>query len=335
MKKALTICAVLLLVSATLFAAPTFSGRFRQGYTFKFADSKTTVDPWKNYEAKLAMKFADENGIWEIAFGNDGDGKASFDSNDKWGANATVDVTKALATKGVDLGEFSLKTSFGANTAMTALSAYVDNNGSELYKLRNNGKATAQLSIGYGSLVTANIAVDPTNAGRSLVASIKTTPVEGVTAAAAYAYKGTINNKAIAAKNVAGASVDINVQKLAKLVFKLGVTAYDNVAFGDTTINAFAANIYGGIDAVDGYAEIVMKNADKTTVGLNVGVNFNVVTDLGLDAYLSIADFSAASEFTVGGDVSYKLAGVELALNAEYANKDKAFSLTPKMIIVF
>lgn len=78
-----------------------------------------------------------------------------------------------------------------------------------------------------------------------------------------------------------------------------------------------------------------VKDADSV-FALNTQVNLNLVEGLGLDVYFNITDLANTGDsFKVGGDVSYKLAGAEFALNAEYAQADKAFSLTPKMIIVF
>jgi len=132
----------------------------------------------------------------------------------------------------------------------------------------------------------------------------------------------------------------VDVAKLADLDFKLAVGAYDNMLLktgDDAFANSFAANVAGGVEKVDGYVEFFMHNVkDETKCGILTQVNFNVVENLGLDAYFNIADFSDAGKtWAIGADASYKLAGVEFALNAEYARSSKAFSVTPKMIIVF
>ena len=60
----------------------------------------------------------------------------------------------------------------------------------------------------------------------------------------------------------------------------------------------------------------------------------HVVDNLGLDVYFNVGNFAdVAGSYAVGGDVSYTIAGVELAANLEYA--ESAFSVTPKLIIVY
>ena len=338
-KKFVATLALVLLVVVSLTAAPTFSGRFRQGYKFTFAEgADPTITAWKTEEAKLVMKIADENGLWTVNFKATG----NLDSNDKWSANASVNLGKLLGTAGLDLGDFGIVASIGANTRMTALSAYNDVTGNELYKLRNDGKESIQLAMNYGKLVKFNVAGDPTNTGRSLVVSALVAPVDGVSVSVGYAHNATFNNTTYTAKNVIGGAVNVDVAKLAGLDFKLGVSAYDNYALKENNLtrNTFAANVNGGVKEVDGFVEFVMLNeiANSTTslYGLNTQVNLNLVKNLGLDVYFNIADLTKVGDtFTVGGDASYKLSGVEFAMNLEYAKATKAFSVTPKVIIVF
>lgn len=339
MKKIIVIALVALIATSSLFAGVSFSGRFRQGYTFAFTEGEDpSVSPWKTSEAKLSVKFSDDNGVWSVKLKTVG---TKYDTNDQFGANATVDLTKALELAGVDTGDFSLAFSFGHNSKMTALSAYADPNGSEYYKLKNNGTESFQVSTGYGKLAQVNLAFDPTTENGSVVVSAKSEPISGLAVAGAYAYNGyyddAVTGSSVTAKNMAGFSVDVNIAELASLDFDLGVTAFDNIAFADSTLNSFAAGVYGGIDLVNGYVEFVMNNSEDASVfGLNTCVAFDVVENLGLDAYFCIGDFANTStSFNVGGDISYTLAGVQFALNADYAAADKTFSLTPKMIIVF
>ena len=351
MKKVLTIAVVAMLATATLFAGVSFSGRFRQGYTFTFPEEgDATSAAWKTEEAKLVIKFSDDNGLWTVGLKNIG----ALDSNDKWAANASFDVTKALALGGMDLGDFSLAISLGNNSKMTALSAYSDPTGNEYYKLKNNGKESMQLAMGYGKLAKFNVAFDPTSDGGSIVISAKTEPVDGIALAAAYSYKGYIADgfATTTADNVFGFSANADIAKLADLDFKLGVSAYDNVALAEEvsgvkyTYNSFAVAVSGGVDLVDAYAEFTMGNKipeegdAESKYGLNMQVNLNPIEKLALDVYYNIADLENAGKyFSVGADASYDLAGVELALNADYTKagegKTGKFSLTPKMIIVF
>ena len=357
MKKILTIALVAVLAATSVFAGVSFSGKFNQGYTFKFAKDKDFAStPWKTNEAKFVIKASDDDGIWSVNLKNTG----KLDTSDAWAANASVSLTKILAAAGVDTGDFSLALSLGNNSKMTALSAYNDVTGNEYYKLKNNGSESFQLAAAYGKLVKFNIAADPTNNVNkpSTVLSLSTEPVSGLSVAAAYAYRGYFDNavagKGVTADHMIGASAKVDVAKLADLDFKLNVSAYDNIAFGnvlkynetsekvDTPVennklNSFAVAVEGGVDVVDGFVEFAMKNEENANVyALNTQVNFNVVDGLGLDAYFNIADLANTGDsFKVGADASYKLSGVEFALKAEYASKDTSFSVTPKMIIVF
>ncbi len=315
------------MATATLFAGVSFSGRFRQGYTFTFPEEgDATSKAWKTNEAKLVMKFADDNGLWTVGLKNTG----ALDSNDKWAANASFDVTKALALNGVNLDDFSLAISLGNNDKMTALSAYSDPTGNGYYKLKNNGKESMQLAMAYGKLAKFNVAFDPTSDGGSIVLSIKTEPVDGVAIAAAYSYKGYLSDgfageEGVAADHVFGFSANADIAKLANLDFKFGVSAYDNIALPEgssveCTYNSFAVAVSGGVDLIDAYAEFTMANEIPEN---------DSITDLE----------NAGNYFSVGADASFDLAGVTFALNADYTKDGKGktgeFALTPYMIIVF
>ncbi len=373
MKKILTIALVAVLAATSVFAGVNFSGRFRQGYKFTFAEGKDVASTaWRSNEAKFVIKASDDNGIWTISLKDIG----ALDSNDKWAANASVSLTKLLAAAGVDTGDFSLDYNLGNNDRMAGLSAYNDVTASDYCMLNNDGTTSFELAAAYGKLVKFNIAVDPTVAPASVTAgsgfvfdsetgaakpaeevavakkeastviSIASEPVDGISVAAGYAYNGWIQDATDAANNskdegftdkhMIGASVKADIAKLADLDFKLSVSAYDNYAVKGK-INSFAANIASGVDTVDGYVEFAMKNTEnKSVYALNTKINFNVVENLGLDAYFKITNIEKTSDtFKVGADVSYKLSGVQFALNAEYARAKKEFTVTPKMIIAF
>ena len=356
MKKILTIALVAMLAATSLFAGVNFSGRFRQGYTFKFADGKdASITEWKSEEAKIVMKFADDDGVWSINIKgtpitltkdedtNDWSASAvSLDSNDKFQANATIDVKKALAAKDVDMGDFGLKVSIGNNGTMNALSAYNDAfTGAGYYKLYNNGKASTQLAASY-KMVNFNLAFDPTTDGKSLVASVKVAPVDGITVAAGYARKGYFKDQfnKVKADNMLGGSVNVDVAKLADLDFSLSFSAYDNFALGDTKFNSLAANIYGGYDKFEGGVEFVMgskiASETTTTMGLNALVAFSATDDLSFDAYANIGNLSKAGDtLYIGADAGYTIAGVGLNLAAGYDFGGKAFDITPYVVINF
>ncbi|MDY5931107.1 MAG: hypothetical protein SPJ34_03650, partial [Candidatus Ornithospirochaeta sp.] len=279
-KKAIAALAVLLVALTAVSAAPVFSGRFRQGYTFKFAADGTTSSAWKSEESKVVMKFSDENGVWTVNL----KGTGALDSNDKWSANGSVNLTKILSGAGVDTGDFTAAISLGANTKMTALSVYNDVTGSEYYKLKNNGKESMQIATAYGKYVGFNVAFDPTSDGKSAVVSAKVAPVNGLSFTAAYAYNGyyddAVSGADITSKNIVGGSLNVDFAKLFDADFALGLAVYDNYAV-EAKYNSFAATVFGGVDAVDAFAELVMVNKEAgNTLGINTQVNLNVVDNL-------------------------------------------------------
>ena len=167
MKKILTIALVAVLAATSVFAGVNFSGRFRQGYKFTFAEGKDVASTaWRSNEAKFVIKASDDNGIWTISLKDIG----ALDSNDKWAANASVSLTKLLAAAGVDTGDFSLDFNLGNNDRMAGLSAYNDVTASDYCMLNNDGTTSFELAAAYGKLVKFNIAVDPTVAPASVTA---------------------------------------------------------------------------------------------------------------------------------------------------------------------
>ena len=295
MKKILTILTVALLACSTVFAAVNLSGEFEAGYKFSFKD-EFKADPQDNAEGKVTVKVSDDAGIWTVNV------KAldSLDSSNKLKANLSLNLAALMAANGVDLGDVSLALSLGANERMTALSAYNDVTGDELYKFKNDGKYSTELAVGYGDLIQTKIAVDPKVGGKfALVASALTKPVDGVAVSVAYAHNAwfdtpngvlgllgqtvptgvSVNN---IAKNGVSIAADINVGTLAGLDFDLGVTVYDNIGFDagvitsgededgktvteiayfeNSTFNTFAAAVYGGVDFIDAFFEFRMDN---------------------------------------------------------------------------
>ena len=341
MKKILTILTVALLACSTVFAAVNLSGEFEAGYKFSFKD-EFKADPQDNAEGKVTVKVSDDAGIWTVNV----KGLASLDSSNALDANLSLNLAALMAANGVDLGDVSLALSLGANDKMTALSAYNDVTGDELYKFKNDGLYSTELAVGYGDLIQTKIAVDPKVVGSkfALVASALTKPVDGVAVSVAYAHNGYFKLSDETEKtpeNAASVAADINVGTLAGLDFDLGVTVYDNFGWQkDASDNAFAVAVYGGVDVVDAFFELRMDNQiyDKNTeslFGMKSQVNLNVVENLGLDVYFNIGDFEAFdTTYSVGGDVSYTVSGVKFAANLDYAAV-AGFSITPKIVVTF
>ena len=344
MKKILTILTVALLACSTVFAAAVnLSGEFEGGYKFLFSDgeySATTQDG--KTEGKVTLKFTDDAGIWTVNV----KGLATLDSGNALDANLSLNLAALMAANGVDLGDVSLALSLGANKQMTALSAYNDVTGDELYKFKNDGLYSTELAVGYGDLIQTKIAVDPKVVGSkfALVASALTKPVDGVAVSVAYAHNGYFKLSDETEKtpeNAASVAADINVGTLAGLDFDLGVTVYDNFGWQkDASDNAFAAAVYGGVDVVDAFFEFRMDNVTAaketaTTLGMKTQVNLNVIENVGLDVYFTIGDFdNVEGSYTVGGDVSYTISGVKFAGKLNY-EAGAGFSVTPKIVVTF
>ena len=344
MKKILTILTVALLACSTVFAAAVnLSGEFEGGYKFLFSDgeySATTQDG--KTEGKVTLKFTDDAGIWTVNV----KGLATLDSGNALDANLSLNLAALMAANGVDLGDVSLALSLGANKQMTALSAYNDVTGDELYKFKNDGLYSTELAVGYGDLIQTKIAVDPKVVGSkfALVASALTKPVDGVAVSVAYAHNGYFKLSDGAEKtpeNAASVAADINVGTLAGLDFDLGVTVYDNFGWQkDASDNAFAAAVYGGVDVVDAFFEFRMDNVTvaketATTLGMKTQVNLNIIENVGLDVYFTIGDFdNVEGSYTVGGDVSYTISGVKFAGKLNY-EAGAGFSVTPKIVVTF
>ena len=343
MKKILTILTVALLACSTVFAAVNLSGEFEGGYKFLFSDgeySATTQDG--KTEGKVTLKFTDDAGIWTVNV----KGLATLDSGNALNANLSLNLAALMAANGVDLGDVSLALSLGANKQMTALSAYNDVTGDELYKFKNDGLYSTELAVGYGDLIQTKIAVDPKVVGSkfALVASALTKPVDGIAVSVAYAHNGYFKLSDETEKtpeNAASVAADINVGTLAGLDFDLGVTVYDNFGWKkDASDNAFAAAVYGGVDVVDAFFEFRMDNVTvaketATTLGMKTQVNLNVIENVGLDVYFTIGDFdNVEGSYTVGGDVSYTISGVKFAGKLNY-EAGAGFSVTPKIVVTF
>ena len=364
MKKILTILTVALLACTTVFAALNVSGEFEAGYKFSFKDG-FTAEPQDDHEGKVTLKISDDAGIWTVNM----KALTSLDSSNALKANLSLNVAALLAANGVDMGDVSLALSLGANDKLTALSAYNDVSGDAGFKFKNNSKGyindkaegySTEVSVGYGDLIQAKFGIDPVYEPTSempIVASVMSSPVDGVKVSVAYSHNAVIyalgsDGNAVNVTNAFGGAVDLNIGALLDSDFALGVTVYDNfgwggfsssakgvVAAGDT-YNAFATAVYGGVDVVDAFFELRMDNATSakkttTTLGMKTQVNLNVVENLGLDVYLAASDFSDfGNTFAVGGDVSYTISGVKFAANLEYGATD-GFSVTPKVVITF
>mgnify|MGYP001396224958 CR=1 FL=1 len=357
-KKFVLVLALVLLVASTAFAGDVkFSGRVRQGYVFRFYTNgdAAKITSKRVKEGKLTFKVEDADGLWSLNFG---DLNGTLDSNDKLAANASISLSKAMEKAGVDMKDWSIALGIGNTGADTGLRAYNDVNGNGYDKFKNNGTYSADVTVGYGKMVSVKVSADPvtvkndtTENKRSFAVTALVTPVDGVKVAAGYGYNfvggATTTAAPVTAKNAIYGAVTVDIAKLASMKdFNLKVSAWDQYAFKDTSTtpeteakNWMQANIALGTAKVSGYVEYSIFNKVQN---LNVTANFNVVKNMGLDAYFDLGTMNDADEMTwdIGGDVSYTFGGVVYSLNAEYDHAKKgsdkhSFALTPAVAISF
>jgi hypothetical protein len=339
-KKFVLVLALVLIVATTVaFAGDIkFSGRVRQGYTFTFQNvngtASTSVAQKRPKEGKLAIKVSDADGLWTLSFA---DVPGKLDSDDTFAASASVDLSKALAATGVDLGDVSVAYTIGNNTADTVLNTYADGSSKHYQRINTNGKMVSTVTVGYGSLVSVKLAADPTTTNKTFAASSIITPVDGVKFSVAYGNNVKIQND-VAAKNAIGGDANIDMAKLAGLGFKCAVSGGASYGIDEKNLVAFA-QVSGGVDAVDGFVEYAYTVQKANYV--KAQVNFNMVDGLGIDAYAELPDLAKISDnaLTVGGDVSYTLGGVSYSLNVENGytatTKTNVFTITPAVAISF
>ncbi|MFA7119567.1 MAG: hypothetical protein WC159_12425 [Sphaerochaetaceae bacterium] len=345
-KKFVLVLALVLLVAATVSAADIkFTGSFKAGYAFTWKDGGFTATPkgidstLANEESYIYLKVADPDSMWTITL------KAlpSLNEAAKVKANASISLDKALKAQGVDMGDVTAALSVGANSNMSGLNVYTDPTGNMSYygwKLRSDATYSTGLTVGYGKLISANLAVDPavdTANEFHFVASVSANPIDGVSVAAGYAnaYQNKHDSSATG-KNAIDGSVKIDVAKLASLDgISLDFSAHD-VYYMQTSTGAsykknyLSAAVEMGVEKdinVSGYAEFVRFAGVN---GLNTSVSYDGFKDANLYVEYDIADFSdAVNNMYIGGGASYTMSKVKYALDMGYDTSDSSFVLKP------
>jgi len=284
-KKFVLVLALVLLVATTAaFAGDVnFSGRARAGYVFKFTDSGTAITAKYPTEAKINFVVADADGLWTITYKTIG-ASAVFGSNEKFGANISGDVTKALAKNGVDTGDWSVVLGIGNNWS-SALTAYSDPNGNGYDIMDLGGSYATSLTVGYGDLVTVKGIVSPINATTADTAYSVTALFDladyGVTATVGYGKNVADDCDAATIVTDGGAviaSATVDIAKIAKLDdLKLSASVFEEYAIDDEA-NYLQANILGGTDSTYGWVEY--RQWDETKI-LQVKGVFNVINNGG------------------------------------------------------
>ena len=333
-----------------------------------------TDDDDKN-EGEFDLNVSDADGIWKLTFRQD-DGNLFGDFNFR--TKAVIDVGKSLKSAGVDMGDVSAKLTFGRYSGETLNNAFLDLEGNHWQRVKTNGSYSVGLEAGYGKLVGLQFIVDPTkNASTSKSGdatygfAVTSTPIDGVKVAVDFSRHGKstqygYNATATATKPVVvvedyavGASTTVDINKFVNVdkLTLVGSGYYTFRRFGtfgteeDVNKQNFGAALKVGYGKVDGWLEYNYAEDNIDADGNGVGeqwmkalVNLGGlvgVKGLGLDAYYMQRSFDD-TWFSVGADVSYKLAGVTYGLKAEFTDKDLSktestttFRVRPSVLIEF
>ncbi len=341
MKKVLVTLLVFAVAVSGVFAAVNFSGSLTSGYVIQNKDNawKTWIfgdDNTDSNSTTLKLSFGDENGYWtanmEGALYLDGSSVGDEHPN-RVAGDITVDLAKIIA--GADT-EWSAQIQLLAYDRITALRAYTNKSGLNYDRVRTAEPGLwANAIVGYGKLIQFQIGGAPwlegdktNNVGEldgtvrkqqgDLIISAMTEPLDGLRVSVDWALKGDQITKL--GEGVVGAAADVNVGALCGLDFDLGVGVADKYYYGDLAKNNIvSAQVYGGIDMVSGFAEYVYESKDKVS-RLHLGLDLNVVESMILNFYGGIGDFAKVdTQWYIGGNVGYEVAGVTFQLNLQYA----------------
>ena len=343
MKKVLVTLLVFAVAVSGVFAAVNFSGSLTSGYVIQdkggawsswiFGDDNTDSN-----STTLKVNIADENGYWsstlEGALYVDGSDTKDGHQN-RVAGDITVDLAKIIAGPET---EWSAQIQLLAFDRITALRAYTNKSGLNYDRIRTAEPGLwANAIVGYGKLIQFQIGGAPalstggtdTNPGAGgltaktegdLIISAMTEPLDGLRVSVDWAMVGDRfapnADEPVNEKGTFGGAVDVNIGALCGLDFDLGVGVADKWYYGEKR-NVIAAQIYGGIDAVGGFAEYVN---EAGTSRLHLGLDLNVVESMILNFYGGIGDFAKVdTQWYVGGNVGYEVAGVTFQLNLQYA----------------
>jgi len=359
-KKFVLTLALVLMVAASLVAFPVeMTGSIKAGY-------KLTFDPVAFAAANTPEINIDglsvSGDFWKVGVAG---GTLSFDTDNAIKGTLSIYLDKALAEQGVDMGDLTLTLSLGNKGTVSGLHVYTDPNDSvddNGYRVRQKGAYSTEVQVGYGSMLTASLSVDPTDkANKPFQISAKSTPVDGISAAVAYTNyaenkfrkvsvdsypwyldttaatlagaikndkKVTTSSNPVDADGAIGGSVAVDVAALAGLDFGLSVSAIDTYFLGMKE-NYLLAGVKASYEDIAAYAEYQLFDGTSNVIGK---VTFTGIENMSAYVKLTLDDLSAVAT-TVGFGADYTMGGVTYALDAEYAAK--ALSLTPSVKVSF
>ena len=350
MKKVLVTLLVFAVAVSGVFAAVNFSGSLTSGYVIQNRGGEWSSwifgdDNKDTNSTTLKVNIADENGYWSSTL--EGalyvDGSSTSDNHqNRVAGDITVDLAKIIAGPET---EWSAQIQLLAFDRITALRAYTNKSGLNYDRIRTAEPGLwANAIVGYGKLIQFQIGGAPalstgsngTTPGAGgltaktegdLIISAMTEPLDGLRVSVDWAMVGDrfapTADEPVTEKGTFGGAVDVNIGALCGLDFDLGVGVADKWYYGEKR-NVIAAQIYGGIDAVSGFAEYVN---DAGTSKLHLGLDLNVVEHMVLNFYGGLGSFAEdaiSNQWYVGGNIGYEVAGVTFQLNLQYAAYDDA-----------
>ncbi|HAP56821.1 MAG TPA: hypothetical protein DCR02_03320 [Sphaerochaeta sp.] len=330
-KKFVLTLALVLMVAASLMAAPVeLKGSFKAGYKFTFENPIKIAGAFNDGSNQVVIDaLSVSTDFWKVSISDAG----SF-FKDTTG-NITLYLDKALAEEGVDMGDVSLSVVLGNKSTMDALSVYSDPDGTydlAAGKLQMTGALSTGVTIGHAKLGSAYIAFDPLNASRNLLASVKVTPVDGISATFGWAKK-----TAASVDGAINGSVKVDVAALADLDMALTASAIALYDLDDKNVELLAAanTEIEGIGLWAEYTNLTKKN------GLGVGASYDVNDKLSVSGSFRATDLAAIkTTYSVSASASYGLfGGATYDLGLGYAYDTTAakglFSMTPTVKVTF
>lgn len=320
-KKFVLTLALVLMVAASLMAATPVevSGDFYAGYHFNFnPNSVADIDATAVQVNSLTVA----GDTWSLALS---DITWTGDNDDK--GTLTIDLGKALAANGTDMGDLSVKVALGNIGTVKPSDVYTDTRDG-VAELEMSSTLATKLTIGYGSMVTAEVAADPTDTTNTpILLGVKVVPVDGVSAAFGYT-----NYSVVGAKGGITASATADVAKLAGLK-DLGLKASAILVSNfDAAAADWYAEVQGSYDVFSGHVELRNK---ASMYDLQARVKYAGIKNVGLYGRYTLTDMTGAKTSLVEGGASYKLGGVTYALDLDYTLNSGAVRLSSSVAVSF
>ena len=332
-KKFVLTLALVLMVAVTLTAATPLevSGSFKAGYKFTF-DKNTAVGVIDDSKVTVNAEFSGD--FWGVEV--DGGYVAGEDKSIT--ALAEIYLDKALAEKGVDMGDVSLTLHAGTGVGKGAASVLADK--ADFRKDRGIAMGHGDnfgLTIGYAKLAEVYFSMDPTLDTFPVVVGVKANPADGVSAAV-----GFTNDYRAAGTTAVAVSVAADVKKLADLDFDLSATAEYLIKDFENITHEINATVTGGYEGASLWVAYKLADTKKNFVAAKAAYETKV-DDFTLSAGVKIstvdvADFAENFVVDLNAGAKYGLGGVTYALDLGYAiNKAGTgkFTLSPTATIAF